>query len=65
MRPHLVHLGDRLDDRALDLARDRVRLVEGELARELEVERDLRLRADGEDAQVVDLAHARHALRRR
>ena len=61
---HRVHLRHRLDDRALDLGRDLVRVLERQLARELQVQRDLDRVADAQDAQVVDLAHARDPLRR-
>ena len=64
VRLHRVHLRHRLDDRALDLGGDLVRVLERQLAGELEVERDLGRVADPHDAQVVDLAHARDPLRR-
>ena len=44
VRLHGVGLRHRLLDRALDLGRDGVRLLEREVARQLEVERDLRRR---------------------
>ena len=60
-----LDLGRGLHDRALDLRGDGVRLVEGEVAWELQVERELRRVVHGHDAQVVHLAHARHAHGRR
>jgi len=39
-----------------------VSFLERELARELEVKRNLCLRSDAQHGQVVDLAHARDAL---
>ena len=65
VRLHGVHPRQRLLDRLLDLARDGVRLVERELARQLQVQRDLGSPVDAQDADVVDLAHARNAHRRR
>src|SRR5262249_52149622 len=57
-------LGHLVADRALDLFGNRVRLVEGQLGRELEVEGELRAGREGDGADVVHLAHARHAERR-
>ena len=59
---HSVHLSE---DRGLDLLRDVVRLVEREVARQLEVERDLDAPVDVENHEVVDLAHVRDRERRR
>ena len=64
MRLHGVDLGHGLDDRPLHLGRDLVRLLQRQLARELEVQRDLRPRPDLQDGQVVDLAHPWHTLGR-
>ena len=65
VRLHGGDLGHRLEDRALDLLGDLVRLLEREVARQLEVERELGAGADGEHAHVVHLAHARNAERSR
>src|SRR5947208_4591040 len=65
VRLHSVDLWHRLDDRALDLARERMRLLERELARQLQVQGNLGRATDVEHADVVDLAHAAHDERRR
>ena len=62
---HGGDLGDGLADRALDLLGDLVRLVERQIARELEVQRELARAAERDDAEVVDLADVRHGQRRR
>ena len=59
MALHLDDLGDSVDDRALDLFGDRVRLVERELARQLEVERHVDTIWQLDHGQVVNLADAR------
>ena len=64
MRLHRADLGDGAHDLALDLLRDLVRLLEREVARQLQVERELRVPVERDDAEVVDLPHARHAQRR-
>ena len=53
----------RLLNRMLDLARDSVGFLEGRVARQLQVERDLRAAVDLQHADVVDLAHAPHLHR--
>ena len=63
MRPDGRRLGNRVEDRLLDVLGDPVRFVEGQVARELQVERDLRAPVDRQDVDVVDLAHARHVER--
>ena len=65
MRAHVLDLGDGREDRALDLLGDVVRVLQCEIARELQMERDLHTPVDLEDAQVVDLPHLRHAERGR
>ena len=55
---HRRDLRDGADDRALDLLGDVMRLVEREVARELQVERDLGVAPERDDAQIVDLTHA-------
>ena len=60
---HRVHLGDRGADRALHPLRDRVRLLERQVAGQLEVERDLGPSVHLDEREVVDLAHARHGER--
>ena len=57
-------LGHPVDDRPLDLLGDRVRLVERQLARQLEVERDVEAVGQLDHRQVVDLADARDRHRR-
>ena len=52
-------------DRALDVACDRVRGAEREIAGELQVERHLGAPVDPDDGDVVELADARDAHRRR
>ena len=64
MRPHRRHLRNRQLDRSLDLLGDRVRLLEREVAGELEVEGELGAAVDRDDRDVVHLAHARDAERR-
>ena len=64
MRLHRRHLRNRSLDRSLDLLGDRVRLLEREVARELEVERELGAAVDRDDRDVVHLAHARDVERR-
>ena len=56
--------GPRAHDRALDLLGDLVRLLERQVARQLQVERDSVRPAERDDVEVVDLAHARDAERR-
>ena len=65
MRAHVLHLGHGIQDRALDLLPDPVRSVEVEVARELQVERDLDPAVDVEHREVVDLAHVGDAERGR
>ena len=64
MRPHRRHLGRRPLDRALDLLGDRVRLLEGEIAGQLQMERELGSAVDRDDGDVVHLADARNVERR-
>ena len=61
MRLHGVDLRHRLADRTLDLLRDLVRVVERQIARQLDVERQLGAAADCEDAHVVHLTDAPHS----
>ena len=61
VRAHVLDLGDRRENRALDLLGDVVRPFELEIARKLEMERDLDAPVHLEDGQVVDLAHLRNA----
>ena len=49
MRAHVLDLGDGRDDRALDLLGDVVRVLEREVAGELQVQRDLDAPVDVED----------------
>src|SRR5947207_1304010 len=63
VRLHGVHLGDVLDDGALDLRRRLVRVLERQMAWQLQMERHLRSAADVEDAHVVHFAHLRNAER--
>ena len=65
MRSHVLDLGDCRENRALDLLGDVVRPFELEIARELQVERDLDATVHLEDDQVVDLAHLRNTQGRR
>ena len=60
VRLHRGDLGHRVEDRALDLLGNIVRLLEREIARELQVQRKLVSGADREHAHVVHLADARH-----
>ena len=64
MRLHRRDLRNCALDRPLDLLGDRVRLLERELARQLEVERELGAAVDGDDRDVVHLANARDVERR-
>ena len=63
MRLHGVDLRHGGGDRLLDLIRHLVRLLQPQLAGQLEVQRDLRPAADVQHADVVDLAHARDSER--
>ncbi len=62
---HGVDLRHRGADRTLDLLRDRVRLLERQVPGQLQVQRELRVTADVDDGQVVDLPHARDGERGR
>ena len=53
-----------VENRALDLLGDRMRVVEAERAGKLEVEGDLRPAVDRQHVDVVHLAHVRHVKRR-
>ena len=64
MREHRHDLGQLVGDRPLDLRGDVVRLLEREVARKLQVKRDLVRVAEVDDADVVHLSHARHGERR-
>ena len=64
MALHVDDLGHPVDDRALDLLGDRVRLVEREVARQLQVERDVEAVRELDHGEVVDLAHPRDRHRR-
>ena len=64
MRLHRGDLGDGAEDRALDLLRELVRLLERKVARELAMERELGGAAERDDAEVVDLPHPWHGQRR-
>ncbi len=64
MRPDGRRLGDGVEDRLLDALGDAVSLVESQVARQLQVERDLGAPVDGQDVDVVDLAHVGHMERR-
>ena len=65
MRLHRRHLRHVVQDRPLDLLRDRVRLLEREVARQLQMERELGARVERHRADVVHLAHARARRARR
>ena len=65
VRAHVRDLGHRGEDRALDLLGHVVRLVEREVAGELEVQRDLDAPVDVQHGEVVELPHARDAERGR
>ena len=60
---HALDLRDLRVFRCFDLLRDVVRLVEREVARKLQVERDFDAAVHVEDLEVVDLAHVRHGER--
>ena len=62
---HGLDLGHGGQDRALDLLGDLVRALEREVARKLQMERDLDAPVDLEHGQVVDLAHLRDGERGR
>ena len=61
---HRGDLGDGVDDRPLDLLGDLVGLVERQVAGQLQVERELDVTSERDDAEVVDLAHPRDATSR-
>jgi class 3 adenylate cyclase/tetratricopeptide (TPR) repeat protein len=63
MRPHDLGLGNRPENRALDLLGDPVRVLEAQPARQLEMERDLDAAAHVQHGEVMDLAHVRHPER--
>ena len=64
MRLHGRDLRHGFGDRLLDLARDRVRVLEREVCGQLQVQRDLGAGIGSEHREIVDLPHLRHALRR-
>ena len=65
MRLHRVDLRDGVEDRALDLVRHLVGLLERQLTGKLQVQRHLGVTADVQDADVVHLAHRGNSERRR
>ena len=64
MRPDGGDLRYRLGDLPFDLARGSMRVLEGQVCRELQVQRDLGAVLGSQHRKIVDLAHLRHVLRR-
>ena len=60
---HRGDLGDGVDDRPLDLLRDLVGLVERQVAGELQMERQLDVTSERDDAEIMDLADPRDGHR--